>query len=47
MKLKILNATFEQSLNLEDDLMVQFLYKDVKRQENEGIKEKPIIASSV
>ncbi|HGF8059563.1 TPA: hypothetical protein QFQ19_000268 [Enterococcus faecium] len=47
MKLKILNATFEQSLNLEDDLMVQFLYKDVKRQENEGVKEKPIIASSV
>lgn len=37
---KLFNATFEQSLNLEDDKLIKYMQKDVERP---GVKEKPIL----
>ncbi|EGP5068166.1 DUF4176 domain-containing protein, partial [Enterococcus faecium] len=37
---KIFNATFEQSLNLQDDKLIKYMKKDV---EQPGRKEKPIL----
>ncbi|EGO8095108.1 DUF4176 domain-containing protein [Enterococcus faecalis] len=37
---KLFNATFEQSLNLEDDKLIKYMQKDVERPD---VKEKPIL----
>lgn len=37
---KLFNATFEQSLNLEDDKLIKYMQKDVERSD---MKEKPIL----
>ncbi len=37
---KLFNATFEQSLNLEDEKLIKYMQKDIERP---GVKEKPIL----
>lgn len=43
-RIKLMNASFEESLNLQDDSLITYMIQDV---EQPGVKEKPVLLRSL